>query len=780
MKTTATTLILAAGLTIAPPAGATIVSYWSFDTDASDATGAHDGSLVGGAAISAGGMGFGGGEALVLSADGDYCDLANPTTFDFNSDFTWHARIKTTDGSGAIFSRNPAGTAWNQGSKALFVRGNNVDWDTGWVGNPKTGTTVNDDVWHTVIVTYNSTTDLLNVFVDPAVGATTGQFSAIHDVNRFDEQILVHNGGVANTSFTIGRANFSGGLASLDTLTGLIDDAAVFDTELTGAELDQLIDLGPASFLDGVSLTTFTGGVDSDIGVAGNWDNGLPTNDGSNPGIVPSGFAALSGDPDQKKITFQGTSGYDGTGFGASGLDFNVTFSGEGNSNFGGSGINLEAGSSFAWNSTGTATATSLTIDGSLSLSSGALRQTDAAGFFNFEGGSFNITGGSVETATDLEVEDGSVVQTAGDVVVDGELILGEAMGAAGDWQILGGSVQVEDISFPQGAFTIGADSTAVLLVLNSAKSVAEIEALIAGGQISTSDPFGLAVDVVDVGGTDYTEITIGGPGEAEVTWDDPQNVTGPSDILTTGTLIAAVNADNGGDQIVDPGGLNLTITPDNTLFGNNPFTTAFAPSSGDPGFDAIMNRADWDGTNPNATEVVIGGLTPGETYAIQFFVSDTRTCCNTRSMEITGGGNTATVFMGDVGGAPNPAQYVVGRFVAEEGNQVFTFTGTHASAGNLRHPQLNAYVLRTDVPATPLRITSITYDAGSTTTTLVWDSIPDHFYRIDASTDMRRWFDLDDAFDSQGESTTYEETNVPVDARRRYYRIVDLGLAPP
>lgn len=230
-------------------ATADLVSYWSFEAGAGDAMGAHDGTLVGGASISRKGDGFGGGRSLRLTADGDYLDLANPKTFDFNSDFTWHARIKTADGSGAIFSRNPNGTAWNQGSKALFVRNNNVDWDTGWVSNPHTNVAVTDNVWHTVIATYNSTSDLLNIFVDPKAGATTGNFSGTHDVNRFDEHTFVHNGGVADTSFTLGKADFSGGLASLDTLLGLLDDAAVFDNELTGADLDNLIVNGPSWFL---------------------------------------------------------------------------------------------------------------------------------------------------------------------------------------------------------------------------------------------------------------------------------------------------------------------------------------------------------------------------------------------------------------------------------------------------------------------------------------------------------------------------------------------------
>jgi hypothetical protein len=240
-------------------AGAAPVAYWSFDIDARDAGTFHNGTLVGDAAITTGNQGFGGsGEALAISGGSAHMSAGNPTALDFNSDFTWHAYIKTSDGSGAIFSRNPAGTAWNQGSKALFVRGNNVQWDTGWVGAPGTGTAVNDGQWHQVIATYDAGSDQLNIFIDPVAGATAGQYSGTHNVNSFDESGS-HNGGSANTSFTIGQADFSGGLANLDMLEGLIDEAAVFDSALAGADLDQLITQGPASFFGPVDPPDPTG-----------------------------------------------------------------------------------------------------------------------------------------------------------------------------------------------------------------------------------------------------------------------------------------------------------------------------------------------------------------------------------------------------------------------------------------------------------------------------------------------------------------------------------------
>ena len=228
--------------------GPSLVAFWSFDVDATDAAGAHDGNLAGNAAITSGNRGFGGGEALELVGNGDRVDVGNPELFDFNSDFTWHAYIQTTQRSGALFSRNPIASEWNQGSKALFVRGGSVQWDTGWVGNPETEVDVDDGEWHQVIVTYTAETDAFEIYVDPSVGDRTGSFSTIHNVNRYDEHTHNHNDGLAETGFSIGEATITSGLPNLDTLAGLIDEAAVFDGALTGAELDTLISGGPKAF----------------------------------------------------------------------------------------------------------------------------------------------------------------------------------------------------------------------------------------------------------------------------------------------------------------------------------------------------------------------------------------------------------------------------------------------------------------------------------------------------------------------------------------------------
>ncbi len=217
--------------------------YWSFEAVEGDRVldgspgGAHDGLLSEGAALSPEGSGRGGGRAL--GGGQGWMAVQDPQAFDFAQDFTWSLWMKGADGSGALISRNPAGTAWNRGSKALFVRGNTVQWDSGWVGNPRSGVEVIDDAWHHVAVTYQAEGDVFRLFVDGAA-----RVDQAFDVNAFAED-LDHNGGRAETGIFVGQAFFSGGLNSLDNYGGLIDEVAIWDVALEPDEIAALFEGAP-------------------------------------------------------------------------------------------------------------------------------------------------------------------------------------------------------------------------------------------------------------------------------------------------------------------------------------------------------------------------------------------------------------------------------------------------------------------------------------------------------------------------------------------------------
>jgi hypothetical protein len=209
--------------------GPSLASYWTFDdADGSvvpDHGGTHPGWLEAGASVTTGGAGWSG-EAL--SGDtGGWLAAESPETYDFDDDHTWSLWFRGRDASGCLISRNPSGTDWNQGSKALFVRDRTLQYDSGWVGNPGTGVTVTDNVWHHVAVTFEADDDTFKIYLDGTV-----HYDARFDTNAFPED-TVHNGGQARTGLFVGEANFSGGLDDLGKYQGQIDEVAIFSEALS-------------------------------------------------------------------------------------------------------------------------------------------------------------------------------------------------------------------------------------------------------------------------------------------------------------------------------------------------------------------------------------------------------------------------------------------------------------------------------------------------------------------------------------------------------------------
>ncbi|MDA0814820.1 MAG: choice-of-anchor D domain-containing protein [Verrucomicrobia bacterium] len=782
MRTTTTfALILTAGLALATPAGAAIVSYWSFDSDASDATGAHDGTLVGGAAISTGGLGFGGGEALTLAVDGDYVDLASPTTFDFNSDFTWHARIKTADGSGAIFSRNPDATAWNQGSKALFVRGNNVTWDTGWVGAPGTGTAVNDDVWHTVIATYDSTTDLLNIFVDPIAGATTGQYSGTHDVNRFDEHTLEHNLGFAETSFTIGRADFSGGLANLDTLTGLIDDAAVFDTALAGAELDQLITQGPGSFLE----------VDGDPSLLAPVavlldDTGLPAGAVSRSvGISNSGAAEM--------LTISGVtfSGPDAAQFTAPSFPATLDPGEDGSIGFTFTPIpdtprSYSATMAIASNAEGVPT-TSVTL------------QIDAVNDPRLEApASVTIPAislpGTPSTIGMIPISNSGIDET---LDISGVSFGGDDPGLFSNpvfpATLAPGAAGAIDFDFtPTGPGTF----SAIAQIASDSQGSAVTEVLLQITVAQVSDlPGGLIAywpfdqDARDVTGN-HDGILVG---TAAIT-TGALGFSGEALQLTAEGDYVDVSAANVLDFNSDFTWHARIKTADNSgaIFSRNPDGTAW--NQGSKALFVRGSNVDWDTGwvgNPK-TNVAVDDDAWHTVIATYDATTDLLNIFVDPAAGATAGQFSAAHDVNRFdehtlvhNGGIADTSFTIGRADFSGGlASLDTLTGLIDDAAlfdrALSGDDLDQLI--TSGPASffedpdTLRFISISYDLASQVATFSWVSLPEHRYFVESSSDLKNWIELDDSYPSEGESTSFMESDVLPGVGRRYYRVTDLG----
>lgn len=72
------------------------------------------------------------------------------------------------------------------------------------------------------------------------------------------------------------------------------------------------------------------------------------------------------------------------------------------------------------------------------------------------------------------------------------------------------------------------------------------------------------------------------------------------------------------------------------------------------------------------------------------------------------------------------------------------------------------------------LRFTDVTFDTITGSVTVVWDSKSGRTYIIERSPDLENWQELDDGWDSGGDSTTYTDNAVPAEAAKLYYRVTE------
>ncbi len=228
--------------------------------------------------------------------------------------------------------------------------------------------------------------------------------------------------------------------------------------------------------------TVFTGAVDNNIENAGNWSNGLPTNDGTNFGVVPDGFPGLLGDPGGMEVLFQGASGYSGA-FGTTGYD--VSFASSSTASITGA-LTVGAGASVRWGSSGMLDAAGADVAGALEILAGTVAF----------GGDVAVTGAS-----------GGVTQGGGDVAIAGALRFD-----GGTYTLVGGALTADNVVAGTGpvAIDFGTLSDARLNVLNANLDVSAVQALITGGAItymgSASALGNFVVEVVDIGGMAYTQ----------------------------------------------------------------------------------------------------------------------------------------------------------------------------------------------------------------------------------------------------------------------------------
>lgn len=180
-----------------------------------------------------------------------------------------------------------------------------------------------------------------------------------------------------------------------------------------------------------------------------------------------------------------------------------------------------------------------------------------------------------------------------------------------------------------------------------------------------------------------------------------PTTITSVNDISLNGTLVHAGRW-GGASQNVTRGVevINFADRPINSNDGSAGMTAAgefvggdafSAPGGFDANFNAVLDGFAFDGNNPNT--VTLLGLIVGRQYQAQFFVSDDRACCSSRTQEwsdniINNTGNETATF------SHSSSSFVIGQFTADAATQLFFARGV-AQSQNV----VNAYVLRDITP---------------------------------------------------------------------------------
>lgn len=206
-----------------------LVGYWSFDANnisgktVTDGTGNYNGTIKGSPKKVAGKIG----DALEFDGnEANFVEIDSPEEFDFNSDFTWAAWIKTDNvGPGVIFAKTGGPGTDDKGPKTLWVRNGVLNLDTGWVGNVEDTENIADNKWHHIAVTGAPEDSAVQYFVD---GKATGGGNlnlAQFPEEDFESHVFIGLDGRADGEFGV--------------FTGIIDEFSVYDRILEEAEINQ-------------------------------------------------------------------------------------------------------------------------------------------------------------------------------------------------------------------------------------------------------------------------------------------------------------------------------------------------------------------------------------------------------------------------------------------------------------------------------------------------------------------------------------------------------------
>jgi hypothetical protein len=172
----------------------------------------------------------------------------------------------------------------------------------------------------------------------------------------------------------------------------------------------------------------------------------------------------------------------------------------------------------------------------------------------------------------------------------------------------------------------------------------------------------------------------------ANITWGAPTTISGTSDVSTLGALVGtwAPGDDWGGTLRSDYYPVNgVTFA----AYGSGPFgsfinQTGFdgryeyfnSPGTADPNYNYLLQTAEY--SNGEGMSLTWGGMTPGDTYQLEFWVQDGRNSTTAERSETLTGGSSTSSALAFGSGASGPGDFILGAFVADgTGTETLTIT---------------------------------------------------------------------------------------------------------
>jgi len=191
---------------------------------------------------------------------------------------------------------------------------------------------------------------------------------------------------------------------------------------------------------------------------------------------------------------------------------------------------------------------------------------------------------------------------------------------------------------------------------------------------------------------------------QPDVTWQTPVPISGTSDVTNSGIYFGSWAPQDGSANTLPVNGVTFQGFSDlpNLVAGStldNGYNGFGSPNTSDANYNALLQYGRFSNEGTIPATFSWSGMTPGNTYLIQFWVNDGRNIGEARSETLTGGANTsAPISYGSDGSGPG--QYIIGTFVGDgSGGQTLTLTA--ASSGANPDPQINLFQVR-DISVKP------------------------------------------------------------------------------